>query len=588
MSGAEDLARLTQTIDTANELFLSEEIKMVDVGGGVQRPTNAKVLADLSTQMNGALIYTTVALGLAGTPSLGYFSVTSGAADGYVTLYRNDAGTATFIDEYPNATALRNVKQLIRPADSSNQEQMIYYVTNREGEVVVEQTTKAYRTPNLSITSENGVTTIGDVEGNTLLHADKDGMIVGMMVQAYCDTPGWFVCNLEGEVLADLSGTIGETSAEDPLGSGLLFSPLVVTGQGYEQRIYPQNLLTKRQLAGKVVTSLASTSTSKTETGSPIRVPANTFGSTAILNVRGSDSPSARKFMSVQVRNVPVQLPAVPVKILLLGDSILNRQGGTLLKQVLIALGFTPTFIGTMRGSASATDAGAITGELGEAREGWETGDYTNAITDRALILPPGQESAYLAMSKLEQRDRNVFARAATGADPVGIVRNGYVFDPAFYQSRFGLDTPDIVINDLGTNNVRDRTVAEIYDGLLSDDTIMHSQIRAAWPNAKVIRFIPGTAINNERNALWTSHYAQAIRAIKQSAANRADSKVVVAPIWALMNPEAGYAYDASTAGADGFVSGDWSDAIHPIQASRLALFEALAPYVGAAAAGII
>ncbi|MFG0818740.1 hypothetical protein ACF8QE_04515 [Pseudomonas sp. GLN_3] len=38
MSGAEDLARLTQTIDTANELFLSEEIKMVDVGGGGAAP----------------------------------------------------------------------------------------------------------------------------------------------------------------------------------------------------------------------------------------------------------------------------------------------------------------------------------------------------------------------------------------------------------------------------------------------------------------------------------------------------------------------------------------------------------------------
>ena len=49
MSGADDLARLRVTIDTADELFLSEEPKMVDVGGGVMRPTNAKVLADLPT-----------------------------------------------------------------------------------------------------------------------------------------------------------------------------------------------------------------------------------------------------------------------------------------------------------------------------------------------------------------------------------------------------------------------------------------------------------------------------------------------------------------------------------------------------------
>ena len=77
MSGADDLARLTVTIDKANELFLSDEPKMVDVGGGVMRPTNAKVLADLATQMSGAQIYTSVALGLSSTVVGSYFSVPS-------------------------------------------------------------------------------------------------------------------------------------------------------------------------------------------------------------------------------------------------------------------------------------------------------------------------------------------------------------------------------------------------------------------------------------------------------------------------------------------------------------------------------
>ncbi|WP_256804587.1 hypothetical protein [Pseudomonas putida] len=116
MSGAEDLARLTQTIDTANELFLSDEIKMVDVGGGTQRPTNAKVLADLSTQMSGALIYTSTSLGLAGTVSGGYFSVLSSADNRYVSLYRNDAGVATYIDDYPNAEATMRAEGLAKTA----------------------------------------------------------------------------------------------------------------------------------------------------------------------------------------------------------------------------------------------------------------------------------------------------------------------------------------------------------------------------------------------------------------------------------------------------------------------------------------
>lgn len=116
MSGAEDLARLTQTIDTANELFLSEEIKMVDVGGGVQRPTNAKVLADLSTQMSGAMIYASTVLGLAGTPVGGYFSVPAPGSTEYLILYRNSSGVAAEVDRYPNALATERASDFAQAA----------------------------------------------------------------------------------------------------------------------------------------------------------------------------------------------------------------------------------------------------------------------------------------------------------------------------------------------------------------------------------------------------------------------------------------------------------------------------------------
>lgn len=107
MSGPTDLARLTVSIDKVDELLLSDQIKMIDVGGGVMRPTNAKVLADLSTQMSGSMIYTSVALGLAGTVSGGYFSVPSAYTLEYIILYRNDAGSATEAGRYPSANATR-------------------------------------------------------------------------------------------------------------------------------------------------------------------------------------------------------------------------------------------------------------------------------------------------------------------------------------------------------------------------------------------------------------------------------------------------------------------------------------------------
>lgn len=113
MSGPSDLARLTVTIDTANELLLSDEIKIMDVGGGVMRPTNAKAIADLAAQMSGAMVYVSVAAGLAGTIAGGYFSVVAVGAEEYVILYRNEGGAALEIKRYPAASALAAMRELI-------------------------------------------------------------------------------------------------------------------------------------------------------------------------------------------------------------------------------------------------------------------------------------------------------------------------------------------------------------------------------------------------------------------------------------------------------------------------------------------
>jgi hypothetical protein len=113
MTVASELARLTETIDSANELFLSDQIKMMDVGDGVQRPTNAKVLADLATQMSGALIYTSASLGLAGTVADGYFSVLSPAADEYLILYKNSGGTAVEVKRYPAQSLVSSISQIL-------------------------------------------------------------------------------------------------------------------------------------------------------------------------------------------------------------------------------------------------------------------------------------------------------------------------------------------------------------------------------------------------------------------------------------------------------------------------------------------
>lgn len=534
-------------------------------------------------------IFPTTAAGLAATASGGYFSVPSVVADEFLILYRNNSGVAVEEDRYPNTKAVRDVSSLVQGFSSPAAETEILVITDPEGGKFGALTTKRLETPFFEAASEAGSTVIGDSEGAVVLYADDERTIVGMLEMQRTAQPGIFVTDPEGGLLDDLSGpgSAGQQQP-DPFAGGLLFAPVIATAEGIDQTLYLNGMLTHRDQVDLVTATLASTTTTSIQTGDALKVSGPSLGSAAVLNLRAKSQPSSRRFMNLSIKHVPMQTVANSPKILLLGDSISNRQGGTLLKQFLVALGFTPVFIGTMRGSAVATDSNDITGELGECREGWETGDYTNAITDRALILAPGDEAAYLAMSKTDQRDRNPFARAATGSDPAEIIKNGYVFDPLFYQGRFSLATPDIVIHSLGTNDVRDRTSATVYDHVLSNDTIINGQIRAAWPSAKIIRMLPGTAINSDRNALWTSHYLPVIRAIQQSAINRADPKLTLAPTWAMTNPEGGYAYTGGTADVDGFFTADWNDAVHPWQASRIGLFKALAPYVAAAAINLI
>ncbi|WJD60568.1 hypothetical protein [Pseudomonas kurunegalensis] len=110
MSGQQTLQELDRIVGTTNELLLSPEVKMMDVGGGVIRPTNAMVMTNLATLLGGAMPYASVALGLAGTTEGTNFSVLSSADDEYVNVYRKSAGVAVFVDTYPNAKKVKQVQ----------------------------------------------------------------------------------------------------------------------------------------------------------------------------------------------------------------------------------------------------------------------------------------------------------------------------------------------------------------------------------------------------------------------------------------------------------------------------------------------
>lgn len=585
MSGAEDLQLFEQLVSNANSLFLSDADFVVI--NGVTKPTLKKIYAEFLASLG---TYVTVAEGItntSGTGTLNRFFTVPGSDKTFETRYRNDAGVAVQVGRVSSADAVEVVTGLIQGFVSQSSDVELFSVTDTEGAKLAGITGKGVSTLSLNVTSAPGATSIGDEEGNIDFYSDSERTIAGPMEVQYTQQPGVFLTDPEGGELPAAPAADG-SAVTPPFTDGLMFSPVIATSDLHETRLYIENILSHRELVDGVVGSISSTTTPAVQSGHILPVSASKLGATATLVIRTKSNPNTRRIMSVAMKHVPVQSPVVNKTILFIGDSIGNRQGVQFLKQYLAELGINATFIGTLETANSSSNANDITGPWAESREGWETGDFTYAVTDRVIVVPPGGEAAYLAMSKTDRWPRNPFLRAAVGADPADVVRNGYVFDPAFYASRFSLATPDIVVNMLGTNDVRDRTAATIGPAVLSNDTIMHKQIRAAWPSAKIIRSFPGTSLTADRNTLWTSHYRSLALAIRQSAAALNYSGLTVAPIWAMTDPENGYTFTAATAGDDGFIDGSWADDIHPIGAARHSLAVVTAQFVAAAALNLI
>ena len=578
MSGAEDLARLTGTIDILNEITISPEIKDVDVGNGETRPTVTKALSIAATQFGGAMPYTSIEEALTNTITGTVFSVPSKLATPadplkYIDMYLNDGGVAVPLGDYPSGDALRGVEAMIRQTD----EAVDYLnITDEEGGMRLAASSTRLKADFFELRLGEGFGIIDD-EGGLPIYADAEKAYLGPLEVRYIDYPAVLVGNEEGEIL---TGFGAETVTINPLDAELVFSPVVAVAAGSPSKIYPQAMLSSRESAHLISAGLSSLSQQKSSVGEALEV-SDAFGPEAVLTLRLKGSMDARASAKLSIKVAPAQENPLPLKVLLFADSIGNNQGGMFLKQFMEELGYAPTFIGTVNGSVDTTRFNAD-GPLGEARPGWEYGDYMFSKFDRALILAPGAEAEYLVMTKADKLSYNPFLRVATAGDDAAIVQSGHVFDVAFYQARFGLDVPDVVINAMGTNDSTTQPSSTIYATCLANDTIFNRQVAAAWPNTKVIRTIPTTGIDPMRSPIWTTKYTQIIRAAK--VASEGYPKVSVAPLWAMMNPDQSFAMSTALAGSDGFTRGTWADPIHPIGASRQEYYKAMAPFVVVAA----
>lgn len=587
MTGAESLQLFMELVANGNELFLSDEDFVVI--NGVTKPTLKKIYADFLASTG---TFPTVAEGLAETNGSGtnnrFFTV-PGNGDTFEIRYRNDVGVAVQVGRVSSADLVDSLAELVKNFDVSSGEVEIAVISDQEGGVHMRLTDKRLTAPSFEVSSIPGAVAINDAEGATPFYSDESMTLLGPLEMRSTDWAGICVTDLDGAILNDLSTPFSGFSGDDdvgPLEGSLLFSPIIATSPVSDTKIHVASILPRREQVGEVTASLGSTTTSASDLGQILPISHAEYGDQAVLSLRGSANESVRRFMQLTLKNVPVQTGSPAIKVLMIGDSITNYAGAYILDQYLRDLGFTPVFIGTLLGAGPGESANGTGGLLGEGRHGWQARDYTYAIS-RKQIVEVGQEATYQAMGKATKVGYNPFLRAATLEDSPELVRNGYVFDAAFYQSRFGLDTPDVVVSLLGTNDALNVDPGSISSEIQDADRIMHTQIKAAWPSAKILRSVPGTAIDDTRNALWSSTYTRMIAGIQQSAKD-IGSPVSIAPLWAMANHESGYALPASSPGDDGFISGNWSDDIHPIGSARYAYYRAMAPYVAGLKLNII
>ncbi len=289
-------------------------------------------------------------------------------------------------------------------------------------------------------------------------------------------------------------------------------------------------------------------------------------GATARVTTRRK-GVSGRKTMRFEA-SVSCSVAALPKtaspKILMIGDSLTNRQMPTKVNAKLTSFGLTPTWLGTVNSSGDETAAGA-TGPLAEGREGIEFAEYVYAVNESGTPGPVTNPASYIAADKATKITLNPFLRAATGGDPSDRVFNGYIFDFAGYMSNYSVSTPDVVLIGLGTNDRGKRAASVSPAQAASAARAMILQIRAGAPLAKIGWWMPAAPRTHLRDEDWAEHIS-IIRAVMAAIYALADANVFVIPAWAHMSPELGWRLDETNyavSSADNVRASVISDEIH-------------------------
>ncbi|QFQ87309.1 hypothetical protein F8A10_07660 [Paracoccus kondratievae] len=367
------------------------------------------------------------------------------------------------------------------------------------------------------------------------------------------------------------SGDFASAGTED-----ILLPPELFVVEGRDLPIWRDGIVPDREGPGRVNLRQQSAPVGVVPWSQPIighAVPDYAAAPSTIgISVSGSRySQSFRAERTVSVNRISGPVSGA-VKVLCMGDSITNRELPSRVSAALADIGMTPEMIGTM-----ANDGGA----WGEGRGAWEYGDFIGIDTQFPAV-PVGDEADYLAMDATNANadgrwGRNPFLRPATGGDNPAHVFNGLIFDFPAYLSRFGVDVPDYVTLQLGTNDINQRAPAVSLDQITRGLAVMVPSILAASPTIRVGVSIPPLPRSPHGDGKWTGHMVAAIRAIMAECAKHARADCV--PVWAHMSPDFGWVVSARQT-RDGRVVGDIGDELHPIDANLGYMADAWAQWI--------
>ena len=235
------------------------------------------------------------------------------------------------------------------------------------------------------------------------------------------------------------------------------------------------------------------------------------------------------------------------IKVLCLGDDLINDKTAYYVRNKLTTLGLTTTMLGTMVNSQV----------YGEGRKGWFYSTFVGASgrgVEEGKITPQTSNGVSSILLNPFVRVANADDKAnkpndcyrATGAyieknyyndsDKNGAF---YIFDFAKYLEVQGIETPDVVIIAIKPE------LAKAYTNDIVSTNMMYlkqmiSGIRAALPNA-YIGLVPQYSITTMNKSLWEDTHRM-VRETVSYISDLKDDKIKVIPAWMHMSRDVGVA----------------------------------------------